>query len=66
MVICPYCEQGVILNAKVKRINLNVKICPECDTVWEGDVSDQEGCNYVRFADKNGLRNSWDELEIIE
>ncbi|MBQ5447151.1 MAG: hypothetical protein IIT48_10885 [Lachnospiraceae bacterium] len=66
MTICPYCEQGVIIKAKVKKIESIIRICPECDTIWEGDVSSEEGCGFSSFAKNNGLINSWDELEIIE
>ena len=33
--ICPYCGQGAVRKAKIKRNEKSIIICEECDTVWE-------------------------------
>ncbi|WP_414489983.1 zf-TFIIB domain-containing protein, partial [Stenotrophomonas maltophilia] len=33
-VICPRCEQGEILEARVKESAVQIFVCDECDAVW--------------------------------
>ena len=66
MLICPYCEQGIIIKAKIKKLNKKILVCPECDTIWEKDCNLNEGVFFAKFMKKNGLENNWDELEIIK
>lgn len=63
--ICPYCEQGGIIRAKVKKSNDIIKICEECDAVWLDEVLEELGTTFERYTEQRGYANSWDELEII-
>ena len=63
--LCPYCGQDYVLKAKVKKTGQIIKICPECYSLWEGDVLPKCGSGYEIFVKEHGLRNNWDELEII-
>ena len=36
--ICPYCEQGRVIKAKIKKNGRIINICEECDTVWKGEI----------------------------
>lgn len=64
--ICPYCEQGGIIRAKVKKSNDIIKICEECDAVWLDEVLEELGTTFERYTEQRGYANSWDELEIID
>lgn len=64
--ICPYCEQGGIIRAKVKKSNDIIKICEECDAVWLDEVLEELGTTFERYSEQRGYANSWDELEIID
>ena len=64
--ICPYCEQGGIIRAKVKKSNDIIKICEECDAVWLDEDLEELGTTYERYTEERGYGNSWDELEIID
>lgn len=44
--ICPCCEQGLVLLARIKKSNTRILICEECDTVWLKDVSLQAGMGF--------------------
>lgn len=63
--LCPYCEYGRILKAKVKISNKDIYICEECDTVWEGEVNDKTGIGFNKYMKKNGKYGSWDEIIIM-
>ncbi len=66
--ICPYCEQGSILKARVKKNNKIIYICDECDTVWESieEISDRSGKSINMFMQEIGCEPYWDELELME
>lgn len=64
--LCPYCRQGEILSALVKKINEKIMICDECDTVWLGRVDKDIGLNMHAFMASRGLPPLWSELEVEE
>ena len=64
--ICPYCEQGLVLPAQIKKTNKRILICDECDTIWLKDVNLQTGMGFDAFMKKEGCEANWDELEILE
>lgn len=68
MIICPYCKEGIVYNAIVKKVNAAIRICGECDTVWQENeiVSDETGMRYDLFADSVGIEPLWDELELLK
>ena len=63
--ICPYCLQGEVLNAIIKKTNESIQICDECDTIWTEAVSDQKGSNIDDFMQQRNCQPSWDELELV-
>lgn len=63
--ICPYCEQGVVQEAKMKKSGKRIFICEECDTVWEREVNSQIGVGFETYMNSKGYEASWDELEIL-
>ena len=65
-IICPYCEQGGIIKAKVKKNNRIINICEECDAVWIGEILEETGMTFEKYMEQRGYTNSWDEIEIIE
>ncbi|MEW9053049.1 MAG: hypothetical protein AB2392_17950 [Neobacillus sp.] len=69
MISCPFCDgQGIVVHATVKKINRNIHICDECDTMWlEGEPINAETCkSFDRFMKNNGLEPLWSELTNIE
>ena len=66
MFLCPYCKQDYILEVRVKKTGQLFKICPECDTVWNNEVSDKEGCGFGIYMKENGLKGCWEELETVK
>lgn len=63
--LCPYCEYGMILKARIKDIDKEICICEECDTVWEEEINDETGVGFVKYMKKIGKCGSWDEIEIL-
>ena len=64
--ICPYCEQGEILKAKVKKTGEIIYICDECDSVWKQKIIDDNATNFYDYAEENNIQITGDDLEIIE
>ena len=75
MVICPYCEQGRIIKARLKADisgcsdSQIIRYCEECDTVWREDepVSDRTGSSLYLMAEKLSVseKTLWDQMEIL-
>lgn len=63
--ICPYCKQGEILKAKVKKTGEFILICDECDTVWEND-NINNGISFSLFMENQFLLPYWGEIELLE
>ncbi|MBR1529643.1 MAG: hypothetical protein IJ642_10145 [Oscillospiraceae bacterium] len=66
--ICPYCLQGVVLNARIIRTDEKIKICDECDTIWKESetVSEQTGVSSASFMKQRDCSVSWREFEILK
>lgn len=62
--ICPYCEQGRVIEARIKKNGKVINICEECDTVWEGEIDLLTGMSYDEFMENQGCEGTWDELEL--
>ena len=62
--MCPYCEQGRVINAKVRKNGKAICICEECDTVWEGKVDLLSGIGFDVFMKEQGCNENWNELEL--
>lgn len=66
--MCPYCDQGRIKEAIVKKTKELIYICEECDTVWAANevVSDSTGIVFDLYAKARGFAALWSELEILK
>jgi len=64
--LCPYCLQGEIVEAKVKRTKEKIKICDECDTVWINDISNEKGISFDSFMQQRNCHSLWSELVLLE
>ena len=62
--ICPYCEQGRVMTAKVRKNGREIYICEECDTVWERTVDSLSGVGFEAFMKEQGCSENWNELEV--
>ena len=62
--ICPYCEQGRVIKAKIKKNGRIINICEECDTVWKGEIDLLTGISFEAFMKKQGYEGIWNELEV--
>lgn len=64
---CPYCDQGEIVKAIIKKSNKMIYICDECDTVWTSreKISDTTGLSFYLYANAHNLKPLWTELELL-
>lgn len=68
MIACPFCEgQGLVHKAKLKRKDITIYICDECDTIWQDLNIREDNCqNFDDFMAQLELKGLWEEFEIIE
>ena len=66
MTPCPYCLQGEVLKAKVKKTGEMIYICEDCDTVWKGKITDENGISLDLFLQQRDCEAVWNELLVIE
>ncbi len=64
---CPYCNQGLILKAKIKFNKQVIFICDECDTVWNEfePISNHTGKGLNLFSKELNITPLWNEFELI-
>ena len=65
MMICPYCEQGNILNVVVKKSGRKVLICEECDTIWLREIDVETGIGFDTFMSNEVGNANWSELKVL-
>lgn len=63
--ICPYCEQGEVLMARVSKNNKKIFVCAECDTVWTEVIDSKRGIGFDAFMKSEGCDANWNEIEIL-
>ena len=68
MVYCPFCaHQGVIYKAKVSKLDIQIFICDECDTIWYSENISEDNCiNYKIFLKEHNLGDLWSNLVEVE
>ncbi len=65
--VCPYCGQGWVLPAVIKRDRTPIWLCNECDSMWHGsdqptrEAEDNLSC----YLAERGLPESYAELEFL-
>lgn len=65
--LCPRCEQGDLVEARIKKTGQMLFICQECEATW----FTKEGILTSPFIDfgvymiKIGLQPLWSELAIV-
>ena len=64
--ICPYCEQGNVIYARIKGNNHVYRLCTECDTIWYDKIDDKFGQGLKDFLESNGYDYPSNQLEIID
>ena len=64
--ICPYCEQGNVIYARIKDNSHIYRFCPECDTIWHDKIDDKSGQGLKSFLESKGYDYPSDQIEIID
>ena len=75
MIVCPYCEQGRVLKARLKTdisgysSSQIIYYCDECDTVWKENenISDHTGSNFSIIAKLLSISEEllWHDMEVL-
>ena len=66
-IACPRCGQDYIVRAVIKPLNLEIKICPECEAFWftNEDVNERNFGDLGSYLENTGYTWDWNLLEII-
>jgi hypothetical protein len=75
MIICPYCNQGQVLQARLKpNIGIYsdsqlVRFCDECDALWKETetISEHTGTSFRMLAKMLSIPETalWEDMEVI-
>ncbi len=63
---CPFCEQDWLNRVRLLHLNLEVVMCPECESVWRiGEpLLAETGWNYELFMMDRGRNNPQQQGEV--
>ena len=66
--LCPRCEQGDIVEAKVKKTGGSIYVCQECEAIWFNaeKIGDSSFVDFGTYMVKIGLPPLWDELSVTQ
>ena len=65
--LCPRCEQGDIVKARVISNDTRLFVCQECEASWflYEDIGVKAFVDYGSYMEGLGLKPLWSELQII-
>ncbi|RRV03621.1 hypothetical protein EGJ27_24565 [Pseudomonas sp. v388] len=65
--LCPRCEQGDIVKARVVADDTLLFVCQECEASWflSEDIGVKGFVDYGTYMESLGLKPLWSELQII-
>ncbi|EGK09935.1 hypothetical protein HMPREF9374_2738 [Desmospora sp. 8437] len=69
MVICPFCDgNGIIMKAKISRLDLDILICNECEAMWklEDILKEDTFEQFTVWMRNQGMKGLWSELSDIK
>lgn len=68
MVYCSFClGQGLIYKVTIKRTNITLYICEECDTAWKDiNIKENNAYNFKSIMTALGREALWSEFLSIE
>lgn len=64
--ICPDCNQGWVVPARIIVTQEAIWVCEECDSLWRGtERPNGRACdNLERYLESLGLPPFWSELDV--
>ncbi|WP_379674880.1 hypothetical protein [Massilia antarctica] len=62
--LCPRCEQGDIVKAKITKTGEEIFVCAECEATWFSfdEIGRSPFIDFGSYMEKIGLSPLWDEL----
>lgn len=65
--LCPRCEQGDIVKARVLALDTLLFICQECEASWflYDDIGVKAFFDYGTYMEDQGLKPLWSELQVV-
>ncbi len=67
LALCPRCEQGEVVCARVKKTQKMIYICDECEAVWFSKSEIEYATfNYFNlFMGRQEIPALWEEIEVL-
>ena len=68
MLECPRCNgQGHVFLVRVKKTGKILKLCDECDAIWNHDeeVSQESWSTFDHYMEDIGLDTRWDHIDVL-
>lgn len=65
--LCPRCEQGNVVAARIKATGERIFVCQECEATWlsREEISSKRSLDFGTYMEEVGLKPLWDELVVL-
>lgn len=65
--LCPRCEQGDVIEVRVKANGIHLFVCQECEASWFlfEKIGVEPFIDYGTYMEGLGLPPLWSELEVV-
>lgn len=68
MKVCPFCEQGIVHKAMIKKTGTRIYICDECDATWQigCEIRSDSFEGFDVLMKRLGGKGLWSELTELD
>ncbi|WP_457443531.1 zf-TFIIB domain-containing protein [Roseateles sp. P5_E4] len=66
--LCPRCQQGSVVEARVRKTGVVLHLCEECEATWFSpeEVDKASFVDFETYMKGEGLHPLWNELTLAE
>ena len=63
--LCPRCEQGDVVEAKIKKTGQIIYLCQECEATWfaREKIGIEAFVDFGTYMEEHAMQPLWEELE---
>lgn len=64
--LCPRCEQGDVIEARIKKTGQLIYVCQECEATWfeKKKISNEKFVDFGTYMEAHGMRPLWEDLQL--
>jgi len=64
--LCPRCEQGDVIEARIKKTCQLIYVCQECEATWfeKEKIGIEQFVDFGTYMEEHAMRPVWEELQL--